>query len=103
MEMHVIRTLDWELNSASPLFFLERYQRILNIDQEHKDATAFEAGTLAREIIRKCLKRIIYLKFSAAEIAAAAILHSMRLLDLPKVDVGLIPRKTIRDARHRRT
>ena len=34
LEESIIRTLDFDLQNDGPLPFLERYQRVLNIDQE---------------------------------------------------------------------
>lgn len=52
MESSVIRTLDWNLVAVSPIFFLERYQRIFGVESEQTDMEAARVGSFARKIIR---------------------------------------------------
>ena len=52
LEKDVIKTLDWDLVIAGPLFFLERYQRIFGVDQEKLNYEATRVGSLARDLIR---------------------------------------------------
>ena len=37
LEEKIIKTLDFELHFFCPIFFLERYQRILGLDLEKED------------------------------------------------------------------
>ena len=63
LETSVIKLLDWDLFIPGPLFFLERYQRIFGVDQEHVDSDAARVGNLARKMMRCMLLSSNYLRF----------------------------------------
>ena len=54
-ETKVLFELDWDLQCVSPILFLERYQRIFDVDRESTDDNAKLVGDLARKICRHTL------------------------------------------------
>ena len=50
MEHKVLSAFNWNLNFTTPLFFLDRLQRLLNLDQESENSQAKKIGELARNI-----------------------------------------------------
>ena len=77
MERSILVRLDWELRGGCPLFFLARFQRLLDFDREAESPTSLIVGLLARSILRRSLEHGFFLRFTAAENAAAALLHSI--------------------------
>ena len=53
--------LDFDLQYTSPLFFLERYQRLFNLDRLDKNAEANIINKLARLFCRTLLRSRAYL------------------------------------------
>ena len=52
LEEDVIKTLDFSLRDVSSNLLLDRYLRLVGIDQEQKDQHADQIITLAREFCR---------------------------------------------------
>ena len=63
MESQVINLLDFDLQAVGPIFFLERYQRIMGVESEKSDQDSARVGCLARKIIRCLLLSSNYLRF----------------------------------------
>ena len=56
LEESIIRTLDFDLQYAGPLQFLERFQRVYNLDQVKRDKEAYALDYLARSFCRSLLR-----------------------------------------------
>lgn len=56
LEESIIRMLDFDLKYSGPLAFLERFQRVYNLDQVKKDKEAFAINYFSRNFIR-CILR----------------------------------------------
>ena len=50
LEAIIVRTLDFDLLYDGPIPFLERYQRMLELDEEKKTAKAHSIGHSARKL-----------------------------------------------------
>ena len=61
MEESIIRMLDFDLHYCGPLPFLERYQRIYNLDQVTRDKEAFTINYFSRNFVRCLLRQKDYL------------------------------------------
>jgi hypothetical protein len=61
LERMIITLLDWDLHILTPIFFLERFQRIFGVDQEATDSNDARVGELARKMLRYMLLRSVYL------------------------------------------
>ena len=83
MEVSIIHVLDFDLNRPSPIFFLERFQRLFGLTEERTEFNkAFVAG-VAHNMIRCFAMSSDYLLYSAAQIAASAMLFSMVVVSAP--------------------
>jgi hypothetical protein len=95
LEAEVISRLDWDLLIPSPVFFLERYQRIFGLDQEKEEHDSHRVGQLAKKMMRSALLHSSSLKFKPSQIAAAALLLSINISSSPAAQqVGLPARLT---------
>ena len=83
LERQVLTVLNGDLLTATPIFFLERFQRIFGVDQEKQDASDALVGDLARKFIKSMQLRSIYLNFTPSQIAAAALMLSMNICSSP--------------------
>ena len=83
LETQVIKLLDWDLLVPTPLFFLERYQRIMGVDQESTDPDALRVGNLARKVMRCMLLSSSILQFKPSQIAAASLTLSIAITNSP--------------------
>ena len=63
MESKILNALDWDLNVISPISFLERYQRIFDVDRESTDEHAKLISDLARKICRHTVMDASLLKY----------------------------------------
>ena len=63
----------------TPIFFLERFQRIFGVDQELTDSDDTRVGNLARKMLRCMLLSSTYLRFKPSQVAAAALLLSINI------------------------
>lgn len=61
LEESVIRMLDFELHCVGPIQFLERFQRIYNLDHVAEDAEANALNNVARGFCRSMLRSRCYL------------------------------------------
>ena len=78
-ETSVLFSLDMDLNCVSPIVFLERFQRIFDVDEELKDEHSKLISDLARKICRHTLLDVNFLKYRPSAIAAASIVLAMNL------------------------
>lgn len=83
LEAQVIRTLDWGLLFAGPLFFLERYLRLFGLDQAKHHYEAARTSSLAKDLLRLTILDTIFLRFHCAVIAASALLLSININSSP--------------------
>ena len=73
LETGIIRTLDFDLHYTSPLTFLERYQRLFELDRIVEDRTSGVIDEIARLLIRSLLRSRTYLSLKPSQIAAASL------------------------------
>ena len=73
LETSIIRTLDFDLHYTSPLTFLERYQRLYELDRIIEDRTSGVIDEIARLLIRSLLRSRNYLSLKPSQIAAASL------------------------------
>lgn len=85
LEEQIIFALDFDLQSDGPLPFLERYQRVLNIDLERQNQLYFKIGYSARKLLRHMMHKATFLSYRPSQIAATAILVA---IDLNKGEKG---------------
>jgi len=62
-EMRILKALDFNIRFTTPLFFLERFQRIFDLDLEAEDPAAKHVGTWARKFCRFMLLHSHFLCF----------------------------------------
>ena len=79
LERQVITLLDWDLLIMTPIFFLERFQRIFGVEQEKTDSSDARVGNLARKLLRCMLLSSTYLRFKPSQVAAAALILSINI------------------------
>ena len=77
--MKILFALDWNLICVSPVSFIERFQRIFDIDRENSDPYSKLIGQLARKICRHTLLDAKFLKYKPSHIAAASLVLAMNL------------------------
>lgn len=85
LEEQIIRALDFDLQNDGPLPFLERYQRILKIDQEKKDPLHYKIGYSARKLLRHMMHKDTFLVYRPSQIASTAILVAIDLNKQEKI------------------
>ena len=66
LEEKIIKTLDYELHYVCPIVFLERYQRILGLDEEYLYKESRIVGGLARRLLRIFVGHSNFLKFKTS-------------------------------------
>ena len=71
--------MDFNLQHDGPLPFLERYQRILAIDQESKHQLNYRIGFSSRKLLRHMMHKAVFLDFRPSQLAATAILVAIDL------------------------
>lgn len=84
LEMKILQTLDFDLQWHSPLSFLERYQRVLQLDMEKTNTLNLKIGYSARKLLRHMMHKSQFLAYRPSQIAATAILVA---IDLNKQEV----------------
>ena len=78
LEEAVLRALDFSLQCASPVPFLERYLRIFNIDLGRDDASKY-LRKLARNYCKFMQRDSRFLDFRPSQIASAALLFAINI------------------------
>ena len=71
--------LDFDLHFTGPVPFLERYQRIYNLDQVRRDGEAYAIDFLARNFCRSMLRSSTYLSLKPSQIGASALILAINL------------------------
>jgi transcription initiation factor TFIIIB Brf1 subunit/transcription initiation factor TFIIB len=79
LEEEMIRLLDFDLHFTGPIPFLERFQRIYNLDQVRRDREAYALDFLARNFCRAMLRSQSYLTLKPSQVAAAALMLAINL------------------------
>ena len=79
LEEQIIRMLDFDLHFTGPIPFLERFQRIYNLDQVKRDREAFALDYLARNFCRSMLRSKAYLVMKPSQIGASALILAINL------------------------
>ena len=74
LEFDIICTLDYNVTYCSPPVFIERYVRLMDIDERHKEMTEF-----AKDANRTLLRSHQYTQFSAGQMAAAALTYVINI------------------------
>lgn len=77
LEDQIVWALDFDFGYASPVTFLERYQRLLAIDQE--DSGNRQIGHTARQFCKYMQRNSEFLEFSPSQQASAALVLSLNL------------------------
>ena len=85
LEADIIKTLDFNLQSTSPILFLERYLRIFNYDRSKKDDATL-ISVLAYSFCKVALRSQFYLSMKPSQVAAAAITLAVNLSTCPIVN-----------------
>ena len=78
-EVKVLNILEWDLNCVSPISFLERYQRIFDLDKENDNQYSKLIGVLSRRILRHIVLNASFLKYRPSQIAAASIMLAINM------------------------
>lgn len=73
LERDIVKSLEFSLQYVTPLAFLERLQRVFDLDLEETNSTSRYIATLAREYCLKMQRNATFLEFKPSQIAAAAI------------------------------
>ena len=63
LEHMIITLLDWDLHIVTPIFFLERFQRIFGVDRERTDLNDARVCQFARKMMRCMLLCSAYLRY----------------------------------------
>ena len=71
--------LDFELCYTGPIHFLERFQRIYNLDQIKKDREALALDQVAKGFCKSMLRSRAYLSLKPSQIAAAALILAINV------------------------
>ena len=74
MEQKILFAFNWNLNFTTPIFFLDRLQRLMNLDQESVSPKAKKIGKLARTICAHTVDKSQFLDFKPSHIAAASLM-----------------------------
>ena len=92
LEAHIVHTLDFDLHFTSPLIFLERYQRLYNLDRITRDPEANLINQLARMFCRSVLRSKAYLGLKPSQVGAAALTLAVNVSTSPLVELlGAMP------------
>ena len=86
LETSIIRTLDFDLHYTSPLTFLERYQRLYELDRIIEDRTSGVIDEVARLLIRTLLRSRNYLSLKPSQIAAASLTLAINISKSEQVE-----------------
>ena len=99
LEEKIIKALEFELNWTSPLHFLERFQRLFNLDQVFSDKHSYLVDASAIYLSRFMIRDVNFLEFKPSEIAVAAFMLALNAnLDTPlskALDVELLDKELI--------
>ena len=79
LEEQIIKELKFEMHYAGPIPYLNRFQRLFNIDQEKANQGAKQVGFAARQFCRFMMRKPEFLQFKASQQAAAAFLLALNL------------------------
>ena len=83
LEESIIKTLDYELHYTCPIVFLERYQRVFNLDMECADEEAALVGDLSRRILRVMVSHSAFLRYKTSQMAASALMLAINIHQSP--------------------
>jgi hypothetical protein len=67
LEEKIILALDFDFNYASPITFLERYQRLFSVDQEAEDKNMQQIGHTARQFCKYMQRNSNFLEYTQAQ------------------------------------
>ena len=80
LEEQIIHLLDFSFLKTGPLFYLERYLRLMNLDGERDgDQEAASVARIARQLLRCILLSSSFLRYSSSQVAATALLFSIAI------------------------
>ena len=74
LEREILIQLQFDVDYTSPIFFLERYQRLFGLDQEQSDSTIGAIGAAARNLCQMTQREVAYLSLKPSQVAAASLL-----------------------------
>lgn len=67
LEEKIVRAFDFDFNYAGPLAFLERYQRLLSVDQPTKDKGQKQIHIISRQMCKYMQRHSEFLEFTPAQ------------------------------------
>lgn len=73
LEVAILIALGFELKFAGPLAFLERYLRLLSLDQPGEKPASTQIGTVSRKFCKYMQRHFEFLEYKPAQQAAAAL------------------------------
>lgn len=99
LEEMIIKALEFDLNTVTPLHFLERFQRLFGLEQVSKDKHSYLVDASAFYLCRFMMRDIRFLRYKPSQIAAAAFMLALNAnLDTPlakALDVELLDQEHI--------
>ena len=78
LEKDILKALQFDLQFISPIFFLERYQRVFGVDLEDIDITSRKIGRLARDFCFLMQRDADFLQFRPSQIAATSLVFAVK-------------------------
>jgi len=92
LEEKIVRALDFDFNYAGPLKFIERYQRLLSVDQVEKDSASKQIHHTSRQLLKYMQRRAEFLEYTPAHQASAALILSINICYSPASELIGLPR-----------
>ena len=90
LEEKIVLAFEFDFHYASPVTFLERYQRLFSVDQEDEDEGTKQIGYTARQFLKYMQRNHEFLEFTPSQQAAAALTLAINLSYSPASEfVGL--------------
>ena len=81
LESRILTRLQFDLKYCSPIFFLERFQRLFGLDVEQKDSLASMVGCMSRNMCLLMLREAHFLNYKPSQIASASIMLALNLVN----------------------
>ena len=75
--------LNFDLQWISPITFLERFERLFNLDQKYQDSKTNKIALKAKDICGKTLLHTEFLAFRPSQIAAASLIYAISIYTVP--------------------
>ena len=79
LEEDILLAIEFSVHFAGPIPFIERYQRLMGIDQETDEHDFKQIGFTARQFCKYMQRYGQFLAWKPSQIAAAALMLSINL------------------------